>query len=67
MAMRTFCLSNYTTPLQLFLCGMANSCEEKDGDRGDIDGQPEKFDSRLWSCLKQGLQPGLGLSLCTVV
>lgn len=32
---------------------MANSCEEKDRHRGDIDSQPEEFDSRLWSCLKQ--------------
>lgn len=34
-------------------------------DTGDIDRQPEEFDSRLWSCLKQ--PPGLGLFLFTVV
>ncbi len=53
MVMRTLCLSYHTASLQLFRSGMANSCEEKDRDRGDIDGQPEEFDSRLWSCLKQ--------------
>lgn len=52
IVIRTLSLSNYTTPLQVFLSGMANSCEERDRDTGDIDGQPEEFDSRLWS-LKQ--------------
>lgn len=52
--MTRLCLSSYTISLQLSLSGMANSCEEKDRHRGDIDVRPEEFDSRLWNCLKQG-------------
>ena len=41
MVMKTLCLSYHTTPL---------AAVKRDG--GDIDRQPEQFDSRLWSCWK---------------
>lgn len=39
-------------PPELKHTAMDKSCEERDGDRSDIDGRPEQFDSRLWSCVK---------------
>lgn len=41
-------------PSKLFLSGTAHSCEERDGYRGDIDGQPEEFDSRALELFKAG-------------
>lgn len=51
---------HFVPPHNSLSLGTSNSCEGRD--RGDIDGLPEQFDCRLWS-----LQPGLRLSLCTVV